>query len=592
MKKIYTLLLLVMAGMMPWASSAAPVKVEKAKAVAVDFFAQSTSTRAAASLELVWDGNDATTRSGEEPAFYVFNRTDAPGFVIVAGDDASAPILGYSFDNSFGDPNRMPAHMQWWFNGYAEMILAARAAGMQPDGGWVSPKAGTPIRELKTAIWDQGAPFNLECPTVPGGKAVSGCVQTAGGIVMKYHKWPTNVSGTIPGYTSRPHNISMPARTLSPYNWDLMIDDYTGGYSSEQGAEVARLMVDLGTGNKASYDLATGAFTHFLINTLASYMGYNKQMRMAMRDGYSNEQWAALIRNEVDNNGPVIYSGVDPKQGGHAFVLDGYADDGTFRFNWGWSGSGNGYYTVTALGPSGSNFSEQQEIIVGLYPDKSGSTAFADDLKLATLSYSDGSLFYGFETSTNNFVKGESFTVEAGYINMSARPYSGRVGVAVYGQNGAMKELLCEQSQNLSAAAANGQLFVGDIYKTCKITQNIARGDRLRVVFWDNGKKAWHPMDGFDNTAVTEIIISPETLDAKSIAAGTTIAYDRATKRLILQTFAELTYKIVAADGKTVQSGNSTGKAVAFEMAAGSYTLTITDPAAEIDGTYAVRLKF
>ena len=31
---------------------------------------------------------------------------------------------------------------------------------------------------------------------------------------------------------------------------------------------------------------------------------------------------------------------------------------------------------------------------------------------------------------------------------------------------------------------------------------------------------------------------------------------------------------------------------MSFEMAAGSYTLSITDPAAETNGTYSVRLKF
>lgn len=594
MKQFYTLLLWALAMVLPSAANAAPVKVEKAKAVAVDFFAKSTPTRAAVSLELVWDGEDAVTRGAEEPALFVFNRTDGPGFVMVAGDDAAAPILGYSFDNSFGDPNQMPAHMKWWFDGYAKMIRAARAAGLQPDAGWVQkPAAGAPVRELQTALWAQDAPFNNECPNVPGGKAVSGCVQTAGGIVMKYHRWPTNPTGTIPGYVSSPHNISMPARELKPYNWDLMLDDYTGTYTSEQGAEVARLMVDLGTGNQAMYDLGTGAFTPFLVHTLATYMGYNKQMRIALRDSYSDEEWSALIRNEIDHNGPVVYSGNDPNAGGHAFVLDGYADDGMFRFNWGWAGSGNGYYLVAMLNPNNYNFSEGHEIIQGLYPDKTGETSMADDLKLISFVLDDGNLYPGLYAFTTHFVKGEPFEALAIFLNHSTQTYSGRVGLAVYSQSGALKEVLYEDEVSLRGVASNGSLGLTLIHSTnCVIKNTIARGDRLRAIFWDRGTQAWVPMDCYDSGAQREIVISPETLDAKTIAAGSKIAYDRTTKQLTLQTYAELTYQITSAEGKTVQSGTADGKPMTFEMAAGSYTLSITDPAAETNGTYSVRLKF
>lgn len=595
MKQFYTLLLWALAMVLPSAANAAPVKVEKAKAVAVDFFAKSTPTRAAVSLELVWDGEDAVTRGAEEPALFVFNRTDGPGFVMVAGDDASAPILGYSFENSFGDPNQMPAHMKWWFDGYAKMIRAARAAGLQPNAGWVQkPAAGAPVRELQTALWDQGAPFNNECPTIPGGKAVSGCVQTAAGIVMKYHRWPTNPTGTIPGYISSPHNISMPARELKPYNWDLMLDNYTGTYTAEQGAEVARLMVDLGTGNKAMYNSATGAFTSYLVSTLGTYMQYNKGMRLAYRDSYSDEEWAALIRNEIDHHGPVIYSGYG-NEGGHAFVLDGYADDGTFRFNWGWSGTANGYYSVYNMVPNGSgyNFGAGQEIIRDLYPDKEGATVATDDLKLVAAQLSDGSVCPGLYAFTTNFVKGQPFEAMVTFLNLSTQTYSGRVGLAVYSQSGALKEVLYEATTSLGGVTQNGELSLKLINpKNCVITNTIARGDRLRAIFWDRGAEAWVPMDCYESGAQREIVISPETLDAKTIAAGSSIAYDRTTKQLTLQTYAELTYQITSAEGQTVQSGASEGKAMSFEMAAGSYTLSITDPAAETNGTYSVRLKF
>ena len=33
----------------------------------------------------------------------------------------------------------------------------------------------------------------------------------------------------------------------------------------------------------------------------------------------------------------------------HAFICDGYDDNGLFHFNWGWSGSHNGFFAMSAL---------------------------------------------------------------------------------------------------------------------------------------------------------------------------------------------------------------------------------------------------
>lgn len=66
--------------------------------------------------------------------------------------------------------------------------------------------------------------------------------------------------------------------------------------------------------------------------------------------------------------------------GGHAFVCDGYdSATGLFHFNWGWSGSGNGYYRLSALNPTvqgtGGNsagYNYTQDIIRGLKKAKEG----------------------------------------------------------------------------------------------------------------------------------------------------------------------------------------------------------------------------
>ncbi|MFA4851669.1 MAG: CUB domain-containing protein, partial [Bacteroidales bacterium] len=77
-----------------------------------------------------------------------------------------------------------------------------------------------------------------------------------------------------------------------------------------------------------------------------------------------------LIRTELDNKRPVLYSGFDPSPpySGHAFVCDGYQGTNYFHFNWGWSGYYNGYFYLSSLNPGGNDLSSGQEAVIGIYP--------------------------------------------------------------------------------------------------------------------------------------------------------------------------------------------------------------------------------
>ena len=72
------------------------ITMEQARKVAMSFFCETIRSRGGIPrLQLVWDGESTTTRGGSSPAFYVFNRMDSDGFVIISGDDVTMPILGY-----------------------------------------------------------------------------------------------------------------------------------------------------------------------------------------------------------------------------------------------------------------------------------------------------------------------------------------------------------------------------------------------------------------------------------------------------------------------------------------------------------------
>ena len=87
-----------------------------------------------------------------------------------------------------------------------------------------------------------------------------------------------------------------------------------------------------------------------------------------------------------------MYSGYGPDGSGHAFVLDGYTDDGYFGVNWGWGGLADGYFLIDAMEPSeagagggAGSFSLNQIAVLGLKPDEGGNYVES----LGFMKYSD-----------------------------------------------------------------------------------------------------------------------------------------------------------------------------------------------------------
>ncbi|MBR5850815.1 MAG: C10 family peptidase [Alistipes sp.] len=582
MRKLYTLLLLALSALLPMTIEAAPVTVQQARVKAVEFFQSGSMSRAVPTLELAWSDQNLS-RSNEEATLYIFNRTDAPGFVVMAGDDAAAPVLGYSFEHSTGNLDEMPAHIRYWLDGMAEQVRALRASGAASQSAWQGAlTAGSPIRELPTALWNQGEPYNRECPVLSNGqRAATGCVQTAAAIIIKYNRWPDSFNGTVtvPGYKTL-GGIEIPARTLSSYDFDKLPDSYVSGqYTDEQAAEVARLMADLGTMDKAEYGTETGAYYSRLEWALGEYMRYSKQASIVTRASYSDEQWAALIKKEIDANRPLLYDGHGP-QGGHAFVLDGYDSEDYFRFNWGWGGQMNGYFTVANLVVGGSDYITGQSMIIDLIPDKEGASSHNDNLMLGSATLNTGEHINGLQLNVASVAPNVPFEAEVVFFNIAVTAYNGKVAMAVTTKSGDVKNLVSTEKPvvlNGGTDTAQGLSYSGNYDAfDCVVTNTLTPGDRLRVVFWDNAKKKWVAMGSYVENAPYEIILMPDEVTAETVAEGTSFAYDRTTKKLTIATYNGVTVKLVG--GSLSKEVKSDGQPVIFDLASaakGTYTLSL-----------------
>ncbi|MGM9713192.1 MAG: C10 family peptidase, partial [Prevotella sp.] len=62
-----------------------------------------------------------------------------------------------------------------------------------------------------------------------------------------------------------------------------------------------------------------------------------------------------------------LYFGQTATDGGHAFIVDGYAER-KYHINWGWNGYCDGYFTLDKLNPNMENgFNYGQEMVINAW---------------------------------------------------------------------------------------------------------------------------------------------------------------------------------------------------------------------------------
>jgi hypothetical protein len=237
---------------------------------------------------------------------------------------------------------------------------------------------------LLTAKWDQMAPYWSQCVFTYNNKAyqcLTGCPATSASMVLYYWKYPTTQVPAVASYTASLElsyynsvNFTYPSVSATTFDWANMKDTYTS-YNSTQSNAVATLMRYVGQLEQMMYGTesagGSGIYTtnSQIIATMFKTLGYDSNTRLVNKSSYSEANWGALIQAEMAASRPVVYLGVDPQGGGHAFNVDGYRDsDGKYHVNFGWSGDGNSWYAMNSFTYSGYTFSSSQQAIVGIQP--------------------------------------------------------------------------------------------------------------------------------------------------------------------------------------------------------------------------------
>lgn len=550
--------------------SAENIPVDKARQMAVEFFRNNRPLLPVGDLQMVYDGETAASRAnGEAPALYVFDNPQGKGFVIVSGDDLAHPVLGYSYENDFPADN-LPVHIEKWLESLKRQINDGRKYGVvsTPKSRSLS-RAGTPVVELETAQWDQDKPYNKYCPTVDGKATPTGCLITATAILMKYHEWPKKGKGTLPGYTTATKKINMPPIELGhEYLWDKMAMAYAYGYTEEQADQVARLMADLGTMLAADYvPGGTGAAAYHVSNTLPLYMDYDESALYRGRCDYMGADWHAMMKNELQEGRPILYSGFND-EAGHSFILDGYTTDDYYSVNWGWGSYCNGYFLLEALEPQGSgtggngdHYNFNQAAVTGLMPNKGN----------APVEIFQFNAQGGMSASVTTFVQNQPFLFSIdGLYNWGRYNFSGWLKFALTDKDGKIKQDL------VTEVVEDWEPFSGwSSYKEeLTITVPIEIGDRIRAFFKSETAKDWTLIKGGEE-CTWELLVAEEFTLAQ--ATSVTFAKDKRTLR------------VKTKQGATVVFADKDGKELS-DICKPAGAQTIIDAASLPAGTYLLKV--
>lgn len=396
----------------------------KASKAAVEFFDKSCNKVTDVELVFPVPGTKGSTSDEEQPPFYIFNRTDGNGFVIVSAESGMRDILAYSDEGIF-HTSQMELGAKPFLDSYRQEVREIRLSGAKHHKPAVAGTAGR--KQLTTANFDQsGYSFNQKyAPLLNRQPCLSGCVATAMAIIMKYHNWPERNSGNFSYTSENGLKLSFDFKA-NPFKWSEMSDKPDANSSDA----ISMLQKACGVSVRMEYG-ASESYAYFstVDYALRHYFYYDYPMHI-VREDYDAETWDGILHNEIDAGRPVFIGG-SSNSGGHAYVLDGYDDNlESYHYNLGWGGINNGFYSDGYI--SGNRYANT-DAIVWITPRTSYEEDFTAKLEYASISTNfDGNL------GSNCIFDTKALRV----VNYSNEEFSGLISLGLFDKDYKLKHIV------------------------------------------------------------------------------------------------------------------------------------------------------
>lgn len=368
-------------------------------------------------------------------AYYLFSDTLNSKFFIISGDERMSVVLG-EFDAPHSLPDKLPDGLLYLLSLYKERYDSLQHQSYTAVK--VSALSAPNVSPIIKTKWGQDSPFNDLCPKY----TPSGCVATAMAQIMKQYEYPKKGRGHY-AYTSETNRYSCSFDFASTdFEWEIMENEYDSGAFVDSKCAVATLLSACGVSVSMDYAKdGSGAYSVDVPYALSTYFGYNENISCLNRAYYRTNEWLSILYNELKSGRAVLYTGVDSKTGGHAFIIDGCrSSDGKVHVNWGWNGHCDGFFELDALDPDPYRFSTNQNMVYQISPYLTGD---AEDI------------FYAIKMKAPNLMQMDKpaefdimdlvcFSNSATYANPNNK-FNGKIGLALFDADDRFLEILADK---------------------------------------------------------------------------------------------------------------------------------------------------
>ena len=319
----------------------------------------------------ILSGNSPKTRSSqanEQPAYYIFTNPNDKKFVIISGESKLNELVGYG-DKMTENPNDQPPYFKLFLKEYERVVkeVRSKAATTTPQRP-IKRK----VEPLLTCKWSQYDPFNKYTPLSNGQHTPTGCVATATAQVMFYNKWPKNRPQDYIASTGDD------AKKSATYWWDEMKNTTDEMRTEHSRQAVGVLMSDIGKAvNMRYYYRGSDSNLQYACNALRDKFDYT--VRYLDKNFLPANDFLNEVMQEISDGYPVLVVG-----GPHAFVYDGYDEQGLIHTNWGWGGENDGYFDINIVTLNVSGFALNSGTfwddisVVFAHPNDGKATPFKD----------------------------------------------------------------------------------------------------------------------------------------------------------------------------------------------------------------------
>ena len=397
------------------------------------------------------DGMKAKEKGRKNKAgtpYYIYNDAHGQGFVIVSGDDQMGEVLGYSKEGSLDTLNANPC-VKLLLSGYRQTFEVLKEGKVKVQSHTRTGLYSKTVAPMLKSKWGQSYPFNAKT-----GYYYSGCVATAVAQMMYYHQWPAQGQGKNEYVVTYYQAKKSADFSQSHYDWANMLPDYRYPVQATpaQIDAVALLMNDVGVASFMQYTpSASGTQGVFAYQALQKHFDYSAAYVTKAVEGPG--RFAEILRQELLNGCPVYLEGRPAgSASGHAWVTDGFDENGLFHMNFGWEGQGDAYYSLTNLNVSqtGSEFQGKplafnRAITAILAHPNNGKYPEIERGLLETspqLMFNEGGSLSLKEASGKLFDPSQPVTVEMNSFVNRGKPFRGDIGVAVYDEAGNLKQVV------------------------------------------------------------------------------------------------------------------------------------------------------